>query len=90
MSYKNIGPYFAVVAYTQPVGDDYDYNDPMSTACTHKDAVAQFGQPLKQIVVNPAPQSGLQPYHIYIYPTEKLYSINTDRARAKLRESHQF
>lgn len=90
MSYKNIGPYFAVVAYTQPVGDDYDYNDPMSTACTHKDAVAQFGQPLKQIIVDPAPQSGLRPYHIYIYPTEKLSRINTDRARAKLNESYRF
>ena len=90
MSYENIGPYFAVVAYTQPVGDDYDYNDPMSTACTHKDAVAQFGQPLKQIIVDPAPQSGLRPYHIYIYPTEKLSRINTDRARAKLNESYRF
>ena len=90
MSYKNIGPYFAVVAYTQPVGDDYDYNDPMSTACTHKDAVAQFGQPLKQIIVDPAPQSELRPYHIYIYPTEKLSRINTDRARAKLNESYRF
>ena len=90
MSYENIGPYFAVVAYTQPVGDDYDYNDPMSTACTHKDAVAQFGQPLKQIIVDPAPRSGLRPYHIYIYPTEKLSRINTDRARAKLNESYRF
>jgi len=90
MSYKNIGPYFAVVAYTQPVGDDYDYNDPMSTACTHKDAVAQFGQPLKQVVVDPIPQSELRSYHIYIYPTEKLSRINTDRARAKLTESYRF
>ena len=90
MSYKNIGPYFAVVAYTQPVGDDYDYNDPMSTACIHKDAVAQFGQPLKRVVVDPIPQSGLRPYHIYIYPTEKLSRINTDRARAKLNESYRF
>ena len=90
MSYENIGPHFAVVAYTQPVGDDYDYNDPMSTACTHKDAVAQFGQPLKRVVVDPIPQSGLRPYHIYIYPTEKLSRINTDRARAKLNESYRF
>lgn len=90
MSYDNIGPHFAVIAYTQPVGDDYDYNDPMSTACTHKDAVAQFGQPLKRVVVDPIPQSGLRSYHIYIYPTEKLSRINTDRARAKLNESYRF
>lgn len=81
---------FAVVAYVQPVGPGYDYSNPMSTACTHLDAIAHFGKPLDQIRVNPIPDSKLREYYILVYPTERLNRIDTTRARAKLEESYQF